>query len=94
MKLDGIITIVGSIGGIGDTKEMPNLLDRWMSLFTARGVWTGNRLQMDMCRAIEANIEKLRPVVDEKVFKLEELKEAYDYLASGKHQGKICIEID
>ncbi|KAI0384082.1 zinc-binding dehydrogenase [Hypomontagnella monticulosa] len=95
VKLDGVITIVGSIGGGGDAREMPNLLDCWMSLFTARGVWTGNRLQMeDMCRAIEANVEKLRPVVDAKIFKLEQLKEAYEYLSSGKHQGKICIEID
>ncbi|KAI1413273.1 zinc-binding dehydrogenase [Hypoxylon sp. FL1857] len=95
VKLDGVIVILGSIGGGGEGKEMPGLLDCWMRLFTARGIWAGSRLQMeDMCRAIEANVEKLRPVVGPKVFTLEQVKEAYDYLASGKHQGKVCIEID
>lgn len=35
-----------------------------------------------------------RPHVDSNVFKLEQLKEAYEYLASGKHQEKVGIEID
>ncbi|KAI1082140.1 zinc-binding dehydrogenase [Whalleya microplaca] len=93
VKLDGIITVIGSVGG--QAKDMPGLLDCWTNLFTARGVWVGSRLQMeDMCRAIEANPEKLRPVVDPKVFTLDQVKEAYEYIASGKHQGKVCIEID
>ncbi|KAK7429467.1 hypothetical protein QQZ08_004059 [Neonectria magnoliae] len=92
VKLDGTVSIVGSIGG--DVMEQPGLLDCWLSLYTARGVWVGNRLQMeDMCRAIEANVEKLRPVVDSKVFTLDQVKEAYEYLLSGRHQGKVCIEI-
>ncbi|KAI2472598.1 zinc-binding dehydrogenase [Annulohypoxylon bovei var. microspora] len=91
---DGIMIVMGSVGSGPADKETPDLLDTWMRLFTARGIWAGNRFQMeDMGRAIEANIEKLRPVVDPKVFTLEQLKEAYDYLASGKHQGNVCIEI-
>ncbi|KAI4863391.1 zinc-binding dehydrogenase [Hypoxylon rubiginosum] len=93
VKLDGLIVVVGSVAG-GEAKEMPSLLDCWMNLFTTRGVWVGNRLQMeDMCRAIEGNLEKLRPVLDPKVFSLDQLKEAYEYLESGKHQGKVGIEI-
>ena len=95
LKLDGSISVVGFVGGEGKGPEMPSLLDCWINLFTARGIWVGSRLQMEeMCRAIEANLERLRPVVDPKVFKLEQLKEAYEYLASGKHQGKVCIEIE
>lgn len=96
VKLDGVITIVGSVGGGGgEVKDMPGLFDCWMKLFTTRGVWVGNRLQMeDMGRAIEGNLDKLRPVIDPKVFSLEQLKEAYEYLESGKHQGKIGIKID
>ncbi|KAI1209178.1 NAD(P)-binding protein [Annulohypoxylon truncatum] len=94
IKLDGVMVVMGAVGSGPENKEMPGLLETWMNLFTARGIWTGTRLQMeDMGRAIEANLEKLRPVVDPKVFKLEELKEAYEYLASGKHQGKVCIQI-
>lgn len=92
IKLDGIISVVGFVGG--EAKELPSLLDCWINLFTARGLWVGSRLQMeDMCQAIEANLDKLRPVIDSKIFTLVQVKEAYEYLWSGKHQGKVCIEI-
>ena len=92
VKLDGVIDIIGNVGGEG--QEVPSLLDCWINLYTARGVWVGSRQQMeDMCRAIDANPDKLRPVVDPKVFTLDQVKEAYEYQWLGKHQGKICIEI-
>ncbi|TDZ36113.1 Zinc-type alcohol dehydrogenase-like protein [Colletotrichum spinosum] len=94
VRLDGTIVTVGFVGGDGGG-EMPTLLDTWLSMFTARGIWVGTRIQMEeMGRAIEANLEKLRPVIDPKVFKLEELRDAYEYLESGKHQGKVAIEIE
>lgn len=99
VRLDGLVCTVGFVGGEAKTDgsgpHMPSVLDCWTNLFTARGIWTGNRLHMeDMCRAIEGNVEKLRPIVDKHAFKLEELKEAYEYLSAGKHQGKVCIAID
>jgi len=44
VKLDGLISVVGFVGGEG--KAMPTLLDTWLSLFTARGLWVGSRAQM------------------------------------------------
>ena len=94
VKLDGVITVMGFVGG-AEGKDIPNLLDCWINLFTARGIWVGNRQHMeDMCRAIEANLGKLRPIVDPKVFTLDQLQEAYEYLGQGTHQGKVCIEIN
>ncbi|OJD18772.1 hypothetical protein AJ78_01243 [Emergomyces pasteurianus Ep9510] len=96
VKLDGIVNLVGFMAptGSGTTETMPGLLDILMGGFTARAVLTGSRLQMeDMCRAIVANVDKLRPVVDSKVFTLEQTRDAYEYLASQEHQGKVCIEI-
>lgn len=94
VKTAGVITIIGFVGGTGDEKE-PSFLECLSKLFTARGVLVGNRTQLeDMCRAIDANPERLRPVVDAKVFGLEQLKEAYEYLYSGKHFGKVCIKMD
>ncbi|OTA64231.1 putative alcohol dehydrogenase [Hypoxylon sp. EC38] len=94
VKIDSVIVILGSVGSDGGAKDMPGLMNCWMNLYTARGIWIGSRLQMeDMCRAIEAKIDKSRPVIDPKSFTLEQAKEAYDYLASGKHWGKVCIEI-
>ncbi|TQV94541.1 hypothetical protein V2A60_005579 [Cordyceps javanica] len=94
VKTAGVITIVGFVGGTEDDRE-PSFLECLSNLFTARGVLVGSRVQLeDMCRAIEANPERLRPVVDSKVFGLDHLKEAYEYLQSGKHFGKVCIKID
>ena len=91
IKIDGVITIIGFVGG---TEGGPSFLENLNKLCTTRGILVGNRTQMeDMCRAIEAHPDKLRPVVDPKVFNLEQLKEAYEYQWSGKHQGKVCIEV-
>jgi NADPH:quinone reductase-like Zn-dependent oxidoreductase len=45
----------------------------------------------DMCAAIESN--DIHPVVDEKVFKLSELKEAYEYMWDQKHFGKLTVKV-
>jgi NADPH:quinone reductase-like Zn-dependent oxidoreductase len=93
IKVDGVITIIGFVGGRGGENK-PGFQECLSRLCIARGVLVGSRAQMEeMCRAIEANLEKLRPIVDPKVFKLEQLREAYEYQWSGKHQAKVCIEI-
>jgi NADPH:quinone reductase-like Zn-dependent oxidoreductase len=92
VKLDGIVSVVGFAGG--EAKEIPSILDCWINLFTARGIWVGSRIQMeDMCQAIEANLERLRPITDSNVFTLDKVKEAYEYMESGKNRGKVCINI-
>jgi NADPH:quinone reductase-like Zn-dependent oxidoreductase len=94
VKIDGVITIIGFVGGNKDEKE-PGFLENLNHLCTTRGILVGNRGQMEeMCRAVEANPEKLRPVVDTKVFTFDQVKEAYEYQWSGKHQGKVCIEVN
>jgi NADPH:quinone reductase-like Zn-dependent oxidoreductase len=93
VKLDGVISVVGAVAG-GEAVEPPSIMDCWFNLFTARGLWVGNRMQMEeMCWAIEANPDKLRPIIDSRVFTLDKLKDAMEYLNSGKNLGKVCIEI-
>ncbi|KAF4469197.1 alcohol dehydrogenase [Fusarium albosuccineum] len=93
IKIDGVISIIGFVGGTD--KEQPGFLDNLTHLCTTRGLLVGSRVQMEeMCRAIEANPEKLRPVVDPKIFSLDQLKEAYEYQWSGNHQGKVCVKIE
>lgn len=94
IRLEGTMSILGAVSGITQDQGQPRLLDAWLSLFTARGLWLGNREQMEaMCAAIEADVERLRPVVDPNVFTLDQLKEAYEYLGAGKHTGKVGIKI-
>ncbi|KAF7543656.1 hypothetical protein G7Z17_g10564 [Cylindrodendrum hubeiense] len=93
VKIDGVITIIGFVGG--QAMEEPGFLENLSHLCTTRGILVGNRGQMeDMCRAVEANPETLRPVIDPKVFTFNQVKEAYEYQWSGKHQGKVCIEVN
>ena len=79
IKIDGVISIIGFVGGMN--KEQPTFLDCLSHMCTVRGILVGNRIQFeDMNRAIDAN--GIKPVVDEKIFTLEELKEAYQYMVS------------
>ena len=91
IKIDGVISIIGFLGG--SSEDQPSFLDCLSNLCTVRGILVGSRLQFeDMNRAIEAN--KIKPVVDERVFKLEEAKEAYQYMWDQKHFGKVVIKVD
>ncbi|ORY16790.1 alcohol dehydrogenase [Clohesyomyces aquaticus] len=90
VKIDGVISIIGFIGGM--SKDQPTFLDCLNNLCTVRGLLVGSRLQFeDMNRAIEAN--DIHPIVDEKVFELKDLKEAYQYMWDQKHFGKLTIKI-
>lgn len=93
IAVSGVITIIGFVGGF--SHNQPGFIECLLRGCITRGVLVGSRTQMEeMCLAIEANPDKLRPVVDKKVFKLDQLKEAYEYQWAGKHVGKVCIEIE
>ncbi|KEY66571.1 hypothetical protein S7711_09415 [Stachybotrys chartarum IBT 7711] len=94
IRPDGVISIIGFVAGSPGERQ-PGFLDILSNMFTARGVFVGSRAQMEeMCAAIDANPEKMRPVIDSKTFKLEQLKEAYQYMWESKHQAKIAIDIE
>ncbi|CAG8961643.1 hypothetical protein HYFRA_00006180 [Hymenoscyphus fraxineus] len=91
IKMEGVISIIGFLGGVTD--KQPSFLECLKHGCTVRGILVGSRLQFeDMNRVIdECNI---KPVIDEKIFKLEELKEAYQYMWEQKHFGKLTIKIE
>ncbi|KXJ90199.1 hypothetical protein Micbo1qcDRAFT_149065 [Microdochium bolleyi] len=92
IKKEGVITVIGFLGGIEATPGT-GLLQTLFHGCTVRGVFVGSRqLMEDMCAAIEAR--DIHPVVDKKLFKLAEVKEAYEYMRAQKHFGKLVIEID
>ncbi len=80
IKFDGVITIIGFLGGPKNEDE-PSFLDCLTNLCTVRGSMVGSREQFEaMNRSIEAN--NIKPVVDKKVFGFEEAKDAYKYMVS------------
>lgn len=77
IKPEGVISIVGFLGGM--SKDQPSFLECLSNVCIVRGLVVGSRLQFEaMNECIDAN--GIKPVVDEKVFQLEELKEAYQYM--------------
>lgn len=89
IKFEGVISVIGFLGGV-DPKGQPSILDTLSFICTVRGVYVGSKaLMRDMVRAIEAN--DIHPVVDEKVFSLDQTRDAYDYMVSGLFRDG-CIQ--
>ncbi|KAK0311175.1 hypothetical protein LTR01_003169 [Friedmanniomyces endolithicus] len=74
IAIDGVITIIGFLGGVKG--EEPSFVECLNNVCTVRGVLVGSRMMFEqMNRAVEAN--NIKPLIDQKTFKLEEAKEAY-----------------
>lgn len=90
IKFEGVISIIGFLSG---QKTDISAVHALMHICTFRGVYVGSRQQLeDMIACIEAN--DIHPVIDEKVFTLEQAKEAYQYMWDKKHFGKVGIKIE
>ena len=88
VRVDGTISLIGILAG--RAPEL-NLLPVLMQNVRIQGILVGSRRAFEnMNDAIEMN--KLTPLVD-RVFPFEEHKEAFLYLQSQKHMGKVVIAI-
>jgi D-arabinose 1-dehydrogenase-like Zn-dependent alcohol dehydrogenase len=84
VKMDGVISIIGFLG----QGEQPGMLEALMHGCIIRGILVGSCLQFEeMNRAIDAN--KIRPVVDDKIFDFEDAKSAYQYTWDRNISGKL-----
>lgn len=86
IRAGGIIALIGVLSGANMDVSLGRVVTRKVRL---QGISVGNRDGMEaMMRAISQH--QLRPVVH-RTFPFDALREALDYLASGAHFGKICI---
>ncbi|KAE8387978.1 hypothetical protein BDV23DRAFT_174270 [Aspergillus alliaceus] len=91
IKMEGIINLIGFLGA--SDRPQPGLLDALSHICTARGIYVGSRAMLkDMVQAFETN--DIHPVLDQKVFNLEQGREAFEYLAAQRHIGKVVVKID
>ena len=82
IKMEGVINMIGFLGGVGE--KQPGVLEAFNNICIIRGALVGSRLQFQqMNKAIDAC--GIKPVVDEKVFALEELRDACQYMVSILH---------
>uniref|UniRef100_A0A8H8CJD8 Alcohol dehydrogenase-like C-terminal domain-containing protein n=1 Tax=Psilocybe cubensis TaxID=181762 RepID=A0A8H8CJD8_PSICU len=91
------VRIGGSVAAIGflskDTSGLDFVLPVIMKSILVRGVYIGPVSEfINMNRLIEANPEKTRPVIN-KVFNFDQAVDAYAYLKSQQHVGKIVIKV-
>lgn len=86
--IGGRVSVIGVLSGTAAEIDVRRLLMRGIQL---RGVFVGSRSMFeDMNRAISQH--RIEPVVD-KVFPLEDTREAFEHMAQGRHFGKIVIRV-
>ena len=86
VRFGGNIGVIGVLSGVGTKLALTSVLMKQVKLF---GVFVGSRAMFEeMNRAVAAH--KMKPVID-RVFDLDATREAFEYMESGKHFGKIVI---
>jgi NADPH:quinone reductase-like Zn-dependent oxidoreductase len=87
-RTGGHISLIGVLAGVGG--HIPTVLVMHGNQRIIGLTVGARRHQQDMIRAIEAN--GLRPVID-RHFPLDQIADAFRHQESGKHFGKICLDI-
>jgi NADPH:quinone reductase-like Zn-dependent oxidoreductase len=88
-KIGGTVYVVGFIGGMEVTMPVLPVMVKTLNIL---GSQTGST--SDLASAVHAlNQARIEPVID-RVFAFEAADEAYAYLASGAHFGKVVIGFD
>ncbi|ONF95548.1 zinc-dependent alcohol dehydrogenase family protein [Sphingomonas jeddahensis] len=87
-RIGGHIALIGVLAGVAGNVPTVFVMQGNQRII---GLTVGaRRHQQDMVRAIEAN--SIKPVID-RHFPLEEIADAFRHQESGKHFGKICLDI-
>jgi NADPH:quinone reductase-like Zn-dependent oxidoreductase len=88
VRIGGHIAVIGVLSGTTTSLDVIPIL---MQMVLVTGVLVGPRQTFEaMNRAIA--LHEMKPVVD-RVFPMAQAKEAFRYMESGAHFGKICIEM-
>ncbi len=89
VKINGRISMVGVLTGFDGQVNPLQIIRKSLSV---NGIYVGScEMQRQFHAALEQN--KIQPVID-RIFKFDQLKEAYEYLQSAQHFGKIVIQLD
>ncbi len=87
VRIGGIISVIGILGG---TATQVDLLRILMKCVRMQGIFVGHRQCFEaMNRAIA--FHKIKPVIG-RTFKFDESRDAFAYLQSARHFGKIVIQ--
>ncbi|HDR9505499.1 NAD(P)-dependent alcohol dehydrogenase [Burkholderia cepacia] len=88
-KLGGVVSVIGGVSGFGGPEL--GLLSLIGGIRQLHGIMVGSRAMLDdVARFVDA--KRIKPVVD-RVFGFDEAPQAYAYLQSGQHFGKVVIRV-
>jgi NADPH:quinone reductase-like Zn-dependent oxidoreductase len=88
VAVGGTISVIGVLSGTAPEVDIIPILMKQVRL---QGMLVGSREGFDRMNLAFASHD-LRPVVD-RVFPFDQTREAFDYMASGAHFGKVCINV-
>lgn len=86
--MGGTIAIIGGVSGFGGEVNPASLLATAKRMV---GIFVGSRTMLDDVMRF-ADVTSLKPVID-RVFPFGQAKEAYRYMESGSHFGKVVIDV-
>ena len=86
--MGGTIAIIGGVSGFGGEVNPASLLATAKRLV---GIFVGSRTMLDDVMRF-ADVTGLKPVID-RVFPFGQAREAYRYMESGSHFGKVVIDV-
>jgi NADPH:quinone reductase-like Zn-dependent oxidoreductase len=87
VRIAGHVALIGALTGAATFDPV----SVFMKAIKLQGIFVGSRTMLEnMNRAVSAN--KLEPVID-KVFDLDEVRDALAYMQSGSHFGKIVVRV-
>jgi NADPH:quinone reductase-like Zn-dependent oxidoreductase len=90
----GVISLIGFLSSLADDK-MPNVTFQTLAKGAIlRGILAGSKQQLE--EAVQFIGTQNLPVPVDKIFPFtkEGVVSAFQYLASGRHTGKVCIDFD
>jgi NADPH:quinone reductase-like Zn-dependent oxidoreductase len=89
VAIGGQVTVIGVLSGVATKLNVVPILTQNVRL---QGILVGSRDAFEaMNRAME--VHQIHPVVD-RVFPFAQTADAFEYMKSGAHLGKVCIEFD
>ncbi|KAF2823883.1 alcohol dehydrogenase [Ophiobolus disseminans] len=89
----GTVSLVGFLHGFDADWEPRRLVELMSKSAKIKGIAVGSKAEFEeMNRYLEEKKVKLTPALD-RTFDFKDSKEAFEYLASGKHTGKIVIKV-
>ncbi|MGC4068482.1 MAG: NAD(P)-dependent alcohol dehydrogenase [Polyangiaceae bacterium] len=89
LRFGGHLSLIGVLTGVKGEINTYALIHKRIHVC---GIYVGSTQTLrNLVSALE--ISRIRPIVD-RVFSFDEARAAYDYLASGRHFGKVVIRVD